>query len=359
MFVLRFRCFRSAKSLADFGTSPQVLDKAPVLRRLTLSDNDSKDFLSRQGDRQVKTNGVYAFAGSEDKGTLDWKFEYEVDDRISPPSGKIVVGEKVRSFLPLPTRLERNSSRASSHCLFFCSSSPPSPSPARLSFSSGVEERSKASFFFPSSRRPSSSQPRFGEARSALTPSLYSPEFVAGRHASLSFKASFDSSTPTKEPSSLSRRMDAIAKAVTPSSSSGPSTPSKPPTPLSGRSRQASYGAALTSTPPHTAPLPLQVSKPNFSRKRSISLRAQLRPSSPPSTSSHPPPAIPPEETLHQPPHAFGSKRALLPFIPPTYPPSALPPQHVMLGLGVLMGRSRASPWGGRRRRRGRGETDL
>ena len=72
-----------------------MLDKSPVLRRLTLSDDDTKDFLSRQGDLVVKTNGVYTLKGAEDKGTLEWKFEYEVDDRVSP-AGKIITGEKVR-----------------------------------------------------------------------------------------------------------------------------------------------------------------------------------------------------------------------------------------------------------------------
>ncbi|KAI0800832.1 hypothetical protein C8Q74DRAFT_1156754, partial [Fomes fomentarius] len=102
-----------------------TLDSTPVLRRLTLADNEDKDYISRQASLTIKSNGVYVVTGTElfddhpfspaslvhvagnilnlgsqDAGPLQlqWRFEYVVDDRKSD-SGRPIPGEK--AFTPL------------------------------------------------------------------------------------------------------------------------------------------------------------------------------------------------------------------------------------------------------------------
>jgi hypothetical protein len=72
----------------------QVLDSPPVLRRLTVN-GDMNDYISRQAALTLKENGVYAVESTEDKGSFAWKFEYLVEDRRIPESGKVMDGEKV------------------------------------------------------------------------------------------------------------------------------------------------------------------------------------------------------------------------------------------------------------------------
>ena len=74
------------------------LDPPPVLRKLTMADDDTRDYISRQATLAIKTNGVYSVSGTEsfDCGPpsprsptnhghaplrLMWRFEYLVDDR--------------------------------------------------------------------------------------------------------------------------------------------------------------------------------------------------------------------------------------------------------------------------------------
>ena len=72
----------------------QILDSPPVLRRLSVN-GDMNDYISRQAVLVLKHNGVYAVESTEDKGKFAWKFEYLVEDRRTPETGKIMHGEKV------------------------------------------------------------------------------------------------------------------------------------------------------------------------------------------------------------------------------------------------------------------------
>ncbi|KAF8585124.1 hypothetical protein K439DRAFT_1344135 [Ramaria rubella] len=118
-----FRSIQPSFSLVEFwkgtGLSPdgQVLDVAefkmkkqqtwhfhhatfespPVLRRITVN-GDMNDYISRQAVLTLKHNGVYAVESTEDKGKVAWKFEYLVEDRRAPETGKIINGEKVSRF---------------------------------------------------------------------------------------------------------------------------------------------------------------------------------------------------------------------------------------------------------------------
>lgn len=62
------------------------------------------DYISRQATLTLKHNGIYVVESTEDKGKLAWKFEYLVEDRWIPETGRIMGGEKVRrntfAFVP-------------------------------------------------------------------------------------------------------------------------------------------------------------------------------------------------------------------------------------------------------------------
>ncbi|GLB35862.1 hypothetical protein LshimejAT787_0301500 [Lyophyllum shimeji] len=89
-----------------------ALEGLPVLRRITLNGEETRDYISRQASLSLKANGVYFVRGREtssfpvpptrDEETtaeprqLQWRFEYMVGDRRSEaPGKKIVDGEKV------------------------------------------------------------------------------------------------------------------------------------------------------------------------------------------------------------------------------------------------------------------------
>ncbi|KAJ7786463.1 hypothetical protein B0H16DRAFT_1490561 [Mycena metata] len=99
----------------------------PVIRRLTVNGDESRDFLSRQASLSLKTNGVYTVQGSEsshlpascvesgDLGSakLRWRYEYLVEDRFHE-SGRKVDGEKNLtpiSFLCSPYLLHPSQAR--------------------------------------------------------------------------------------------------------------------------------------------------------------------------------------------------------------------------------------------------------
>jgi hypothetical protein len=82
------------------------LDSPPILRRLTVNGDESRDYISRQASLSLKSNGVYTVRGSETCvlapsspnakiGKLPWKFDYVVDDRRNETTGKIMAGEKI------------------------------------------------------------------------------------------------------------------------------------------------------------------------------------------------------------------------------------------------------------------------
>lgn len=65
-----------------------ALDPPPVLRKLTMAGDDSRDYISRQASLAVKANGVYFVSGTEsfeagpaqEALRLTWRFDYLVED---------------------------------------------------------------------------------------------------------------------------------------------------------------------------------------------------------------------------------------------------------------------------------------
>ncbi|KAJ7492486.1 hypothetical protein FB451DRAFT_1218489 [Mycena latifolia] len=124
--------FRPVKRDAyNFHWAP--LDGLPILRRLTVNDDESRDYISRQASLSLRTNGVYTVQGSEschlsstcfesgdsnskigpDNTKLKWKFDYLVNDRLEQ-SGRVVDGEKTimpLSFLCSPWLLHPSQAR--------------------------------------------------------------------------------------------------------------------------------------------------------------------------------------------------------------------------------------------------------
>jgi len=78
-------------------------ESPPVLRRVTVNDDETHDYVSKQAYLTTKTNGVYVLYGHEMSTTthdseaskLYWQFEYLVDDRLLDGSGRIMEGEKI------------------------------------------------------------------------------------------------------------------------------------------------------------------------------------------------------------------------------------------------------------------------
>ena len=86
-----------------------ALDTPPVLRRLMVNGDESRDYLSRQAYLVLKSNGPYTVQGSEpvhssrafsaaEPLVLSWRFDYVVGDRRTK-TGRIIPGEK--TFTPL------------------------------------------------------------------------------------------------------------------------------------------------------------------------------------------------------------------------------------------------------------------
>lgn len=84
-----------------------ALEALPVLRRMTVSGDETRDYIMRQASLGLRVNGVYTVRGNEalslpatfsngdTHGKLRWKFEYFVEDRKVDATGKkIVDGEK-------------------------------------------------------------------------------------------------------------------------------------------------------------------------------------------------------------------------------------------------------------------------
>ena len=84
-----------------------TLDPPPVLRKLTMAGDDSRDYISRQASLSIKANGAYSVSGSEnfDSGPpsphshgqpstqqkplkLTWRFDYLVEDGIGKQAGE-------------------------------------------------------------------------------------------------------------------------------------------------------------------------------------------------------------------------------------------------------------------------------
>lgn len=81
-----------------------MFDGLPILRRLTVNNNESRDHICRQATLSLKSNGVYTIRGCElleykaggtsEGQKLRWKFDYLVDDRKARATGSIIDGEK-------------------------------------------------------------------------------------------------------------------------------------------------------------------------------------------------------------------------------------------------------------------------
>ncbi|KAF5352424.1 hypothetical protein D9756_005928 [Leucocoprinus leucothites] len=96
-------------------------DGLPILRRLIVNSDESRDFLSRQAYLGLKTSGMYTVHGTEiaspsvatpaagssslsdnietsqalDSNKLYWQFDYSVEDRRVEQAGRIKDGEKI------------------------------------------------------------------------------------------------------------------------------------------------------------------------------------------------------------------------------------------------------------------------
>jgi hypothetical protein len=89
-----------------------------MIRRLMVNDDGKWDYLPRGATLQIRDLGVYAVYGHEDKGRVEWKFEYLVQPRISPTTGDAVANEKVSLTCSMPYRItntyDSSSSRSAS-----------------------------------------------------------------------------------------------------------------------------------------------------------------------------------------------------------------------------------------------------
>ncbi|OCF34388.1 hypothetical protein I316_03902 [Kwoniella heveanensis BCC8398] len=100
----RPECFQQS-GCWEFGMDPRERDKwlfhhaalegLPVLRRLTINNDDKHDFLPRGATLQIKEPGVYVVCGTEDRGKVEWKFEYLVQPKVSPISGEEIPNERI------------------------------------------------------------------------------------------------------------------------------------------------------------------------------------------------------------------------------------------------------------------------
>ncbi|KAG2155541.1 hypothetical protein DEU56DRAFT_976126 [Suillus clintonianus] len=87
----------------SFAFHYATLDGPPMLRRVTVGGDESRDYLSRHAALNIKTNGVYTVLGSEsmvlgspqEHVKMQWKFDYLVDDRYTDGSGRVLPGEKI------------------------------------------------------------------------------------------------------------------------------------------------------------------------------------------------------------------------------------------------------------------------
>ncbi len=76
----------------------KALEGLPVLRRLTVNNDEKHDYLSRGATLQIRDTGAFAVYGPEDRGKVEWKFEYLFTPRISTSTGEVVPNEKVSNL---------------------------------------------------------------------------------------------------------------------------------------------------------------------------------------------------------------------------------------------------------------------
>ncbi|TFK30933.1 hypothetical protein FA15DRAFT_684096 [Coprinopsis marcescibilis] len=100
-----------AKHAFYFHYNP--FDASPILRRLTIHGEETRDYISKQAHLSLKSNGIYSVHGAEvsslsmhpfqllgqaGDSKLEWEFQYLVGDRMDA-HGNLVDGEK--KFVPL------------------------------------------------------------------------------------------------------------------------------------------------------------------------------------------------------------------------------------------------------------------
>ena len=66
-----------------------------MFRRCYVNQNEKYDYIGRAATLQIRDLGVYAVYGSEDRGRVEWKFEYLVQESISESTGEVRTNEKV------------------------------------------------------------------------------------------------------------------------------------------------------------------------------------------------------------------------------------------------------------------------
>lgn len=121
-------CFRfcSLRSVSQLGKSEKLmaqfrpvsrqhfhfhhapLESPPVLRRITVNDDGTTDYVSRQAHLTLKLNGVFVVQGHEmpsahnsESSKLDWQFEYVVDNRRIDIAGSSRDLEGEKTLTPL------------------------------------------------------------------------------------------------------------------------------------------------------------------------------------------------------------------------------------------------------------------
>jgi len=78
---------------------------------LTVNNDEKHDYLSRGATLQIRDTGAFAVYGPEDRGKVEWKFEYLFTPRISTSTGEVVPNEKVSNlsrkhrFVPWPGQI--------------------------------------------------------------------------------------------------------------------------------------------------------------------------------------------------------------------------------------------------------------
>ncbi|ORY34578.1 hypothetical protein BCR39DRAFT_116063 [Naematelia encephala] len=270
----------------EFGLPPKerpkwnfhhaALEGLPVLRRMTIRDDHKHDYLSRGATLQIRDLGVYAVYGSEDKGRVEWKFEYLVTPKISASTGEEVPNEKM--VVPLGFYVSPN---------FF------NPDRALKLHLLNVFRKTLTPNLVSEKVRP----PRIGKPPSRLTPPAPPP--------------------PPPPPGPVTRTLGALVSAVTPSKSSSTFTP--PPTVSvasghkagpkghghstdRGRTPTVSGGKGVVSDGKGMVSEGKAVSegKKKDGRRRATSLFGRARPFTPPAniTTLHPMPNLVPMKSM-------------------------------------------------------------
>ena len=92
------RRMRLCVAIGADGIEPQALEPLPTLRKIWVNGDTRHNQIRRTASLGLRSNGVYQIYGTREKGDVEWKFEYVVEDRRSGATGKVISGERVRSI---------------------------------------------------------------------------------------------------------------------------------------------------------------------------------------------------------------------------------------------------------------------